>query len=67
MALLPASRVEFSGPDSSVRGIAADYFQGGFALERRKRGAEYSNDLANVQKKGEIKQLGIPGWKYCDG
>lgn len=32
-----------------VQGLAAAYFQGGLALGRRKCGAEYSNDLANIQ------------------
>jgi len=51
-ALLPASRVKLNDSNSSVQGIAAGYFQGGFALARRKCGAEYRNDLANVQKRG---------------
>lgn len=52
MALPPTSRVEYNDSNSSVQGIADAYFQGGFALERGKCGAEYSNALANIQKRG---------------
>lgn len=52
MALPPPSRVEFNDSSCSVHGLAAPYFSEGFALLGRKHGAVYSDDLANVQKRG---------------